>query len=228
MDISGAFAAFSASYGLLAIFIVMLVKEIGVPVPVPSDLLMVGAGLQIAAGLYSPVELALALAVAVFVGGSVQFLLARTAGRAIVYRLAAAVGIGADRLDGAVARLGAGGARAVFLGLNIPGARAAVIPAAGLARVAFVPFIAAALAGSLVFYGWHVALGYLAGPTALTLAERYSLAALAALLALGGIGLVVWLFVRRRRAALRSWTEAACPACLAITALRASSRDVTA
>src|SRR5213594_478375 len=108
----------------------MLVKEIGVPVPVPSDLLMVGAGLQIAAGLYSPVDLALALVVAVFVGGSVQFYLARSAGRAIVYRLAAAVGIGAERLDRAVARLGAGGSRAVFLGLNIPGARAAVIPAA--------------------------------------------------------------------------------------------------
>ena len=114
----------------------MLVKEIGVPVPVPSDLLMVGAGLQIAAGLYSPLELAIALAVAVLVGGSVQFLLARTAGRAIVYRLASRVGIGAERLDGAVARLGAGGPRAVFLGLNIPGARAAVIPAAGLGTTA--------------------------------------------------------------------------------------------
>src|SRR3989442_620838 len=35
----------------------MLVKEIGVPVPVPSDLLMLCAGLQLAAGLYSPLVL---------------------------------------------------------------------------------------------------------------------------------------------------------------------------
>src|SRR3989442_11835756 len=83
LDISGAFAAFSASYGLLAIFVVMLVKEIGVPVPVPSDLLMVGAGPQIAAGLYSPLELPLPLAVSVLVGGPGQVPPPRTPGRAI-------------------------------------------------------------------------------------------------------------------------------------------------
>src|SRR2546428_6431786 len=134
VDVSGAFAAFSASYGLLAIFVVMLVKEIGVPVPVPSDLLMVGAGVQIAAGLYSPLELAIALAVAVLVGGSVQFLLARTAGRAIVYRLPSRRRIGAERLDGALAPPRPGGARAGVLRLHIPGARAPGGPPGGGGR----------------------------------------------------------------------------------------------
>src|SRR2546422_2655188 len=77
VDVSGAFAAFSASYGLLAIFVVMLVKEIGVPVPVPSDLLMVGAGLQIAAGPYSPLRLALALGRPGLPGGRGPLLLPR-------------------------------------------------------------------------------------------------------------------------------------------------------
>src|SRR5713226_9171789 len=135
---SSGLVAFLATYGVLAIFVVMLLKEIGVPVPIPSDLLMIGAGVQIASGAYGPLELLAALAVAVLVGGSIQFLLARSAGRAVVYRLAARVGIGADRLDRAIARIGAGGTRAVFIGLNVPGARAAVIPAAGLARMSFV------------------------------------------------------------------------------------------
>src|SRR3989442_10201080 len=65
----------------------MLLKEIGVPIPVPSDLLMVGAGVQIATGAYSLVALLLALAVAVFIGASIQYFLARSAGRAVVYRL---------------------------------------------------------------------------------------------------------------------------------------------
>src|SRR2546428_674909 len=81
-------------------------------------------------------------------------------------------------LDRAVARLAACGSRAVFLGLNIPGARAAVIPAAGLAKMGFALFMVATIAGSLVFYGWHVALGYLAGPAATALFERYSLGVL--------------------------------------------------
>lgn len=215
------FSSFSATYGVLAIFVVMLLKEIGVPIPVPSDLLMVGAGVQIATGVYSPVALLVALVIAVFIGASIQYLLARSAGRMVVYRVAAMVGLRAELLDRAVARLTAGGSRAVFLGLNIPGARAAVIPAAGLARMGFLPFSVATIAGSLVFYGWHVALGYLAGPAAAVLFERYSLGVLAVLVLLALAGLAVWLWIRRRGAGLRAWTEAACPACLAITAARA-------
>ncbi len=212
--------AFASTYGVLAIFAIMLVKEIGVPVPIPSDLLMIGAGIQIAAGAYGAVELLVALALAVLVGGSIQFLLARSVGRAVVYRLAAMVGIGADPIDRAVGRLTAGGSRAVFVGLNIPGARAAVIPAAGLARLAFIPFTIATAAGSVAFYGWHVALGYLVGPAATALVERYTTIALALVAALAVGGLLAWLWLRRRGGAARSWTEAACPACLAIAATR--------
>ncbi len=230
MDLPGAFGAFSATYGLLAIFALMLVKEIGVPVPIPSDLLMIAAGVQVAAGAYSPVALLLTLAIAVLVGGSIQFVVARSAGRAVVYRLAGMVGIGADRMDRAVARLGAAGPRGVFVGLNIPGARAAVVPAAGLARLAFGPFTIATVAGSLAFYGWHVALGYAAGPAAAALVERSSAALIGVLAALALVGLVAWLALRRRERigggeAARSWTDAACPACLAITAIARPGRS---
>jgi membrane protein DedA with SNARE-associated domain len=212
--------AFAASYGVLAIFMVMLLKEAGIPVPVPSDLIMVGAGVQLVAGAYSPLALFIALAAATLIGSSVQFLIARSAGRAVVYRLAGMVGIGTDRLDQAVARLATGGSRAVFVGLNIPGARAAVIPAAGLARLAFAPFLVATLAGSGVFYGWHVALGYIVGPPAFALLERYSGAVLGVLALLAVAGLAGWLWIRRRRrGALRSWADAACPACLAISSV---------
>jgi membrane protein DedA with SNARE-associated domain len=158
--------------------------------------------------------------VAVAIGGSIQFILARTAGRAVVYRVGAMVGIDAERLDRAVARLASGGPRAVFIGLNVPGARAAVIPAAGLARLAFLRFALAAITGSLVFYGWHIVLGYLVGPVATELLQRYSTPLLAVLAILALAGLAGWLWMRNRAGmAARSWVDAACPACLAIAAL---------
>ena len=212
--------SFLATYGVLAIFVVMLVKEIGVPVPIPSDLLMIGAGVQIASGAYGPLELIAALAVAVAVGGSIQFLLARSAGRAVVYRLASRVGIGAERIDAAIAGIGTHGTRAVLVGLNVPGARAAVIPAAGLARMPFVPFAVATVIGSLVFYGWHIALGFVVGPAAGAIVERSVTLAVAAVAALAAIGAIGWYVLRRRGSAGRAWTEAACPACLAIGAVR--------
>jgi membrane protein DedA with SNARE-associated domain len=214
--------ALATTYGVLAIFVVMLLKEIGIPIPVPSDLLMIGAGVQIASGAYGLLELTAALAIAVLVGGSIQFALARSAGRAVVYRLASRIGVGAERLDNAIARIGSGGTRAVFVGLNVPGARAAVIPAAGLARMSFVPFAAATLVGSLVFYGWHIALGYVVGPAAGAIVERSVTLAVAAVAALAAAGAVGWWLLRRRArsGAVVAWTEAACPACLAINALR--------
>src|SRR2546425_12416743 len=104
----------------------MLLKEIGIPIPVPSDLLMVGAGVQIATGAYSLVALLLALAVAVFIGASIQYFLARSAGRAVVYRLAPLGGLRAGRPDPAAARPPAGRLRALLPRVNMPGPRAPV------------------------------------------------------------------------------------------------------
>ena len=220
MDEIGAFARVS---GVGAIFLVMLVKEIGLPVPIPSDLLMVGAGVQIATGVYGPIELTLALGLAVLVGGSIQFFLARRAGRPVVYRLAARVGIGPDALDRAVKRMRVGAERAVFVGMNVPGARAAVIPAAGIARLPFGAFAVATVAGSLVFYGWHIALGYLVGPAASSIVERSTTLAVAGLIGLAAGGGVGWYLLRRRPgspSAAAAWTDAACPACVAVTIAR--------
>ena len=50
-----------AGSGLAALFIVMLLKEIGVPVPIPSDLIMITAGVQLAAGAFGPIELVVVL-----------------------------------------------------------------------------------------------------------------------------------------------------------------------
>ena len=52
-----------------AIFVVLLIKNIGVPLPVPSDLNLITGGVQAARGSFSLMELILALEVAVLVGG---------------------------------------------------------------------------------------------------------------------------------------------------------------
>ncbi|MBI3359913.1 MAG: DedA family protein, partial [Chloroflexi bacterium] len=220
---------FLAHYGLLAIFAVMLFKETGLPVPVPSDLIMITAGAQAATGTYTLLELLIAIEIAMLVGGSAQFWIARGAGRQFIYRLGRFVGLTAERLDRAMAALQQRGPLAVFVGLNVPGARAGIIPAAGLAGLTYSAFAPAMIGGSSVFYGWHVALGFLAGPAAIALLGNVHLPVLPVLLALAGLGLIGWLILKRRRKAsagpesaaldrLHSWTEAACPACLAITA----------
>jgi membrane protein DedA with SNARE-associated domain len=233
-NLSAWLSDFLSTYGLLAIAIVMLLKEVGVPVPVPSDLIMITAGVQAATGSYSLFELLLAIEFAMLVGGSAQFLIARGAGRQFIYRVGRFVGLTAERLDRAMGMLQKRGVLAVFLGLNVPGARAGIIPAAGLAGLKYPAFAPAMVGGSSVFYGWHIALGYLAGPSATSLLENLHLPIVPVIAGLAVIGLIVWLVMRGRRKTgpeqsaldrVHSWTEAACPACLAISLVQQARQE---
>ena len=225
-DLASFLNEFLLRYGLLAILVVMVLKEVGIPVPVPSDLIMITAGVQAATGVYSLFELLIAIEAAMIVGGSIQFFLARGMGRAFIYRVGRFIGLTKERLDQAMTALQRRGALGVFLGLNIPGARAGIIPAAGLAGLAYPAFAPAMISGSSIFYGWHIALGYLVGPSATALLENLHLPTLPVIVGLAILGLIVWLFMGGRRKGgaestvdiVHSWTEAACPACLAITA----------
>ena len=136
-----------------------------------------------------------------------------------------------------MADLGAALVAILVVMLNVPGARAGVLVAAGLAGLRYRAVMPVAIAGNTVFYGWHIALGFVAGPSAAAMLEGMTLPLLPVLLGLALLGLVVWLALRGRRRAgsrpeeaaldrLHAWTEAACPACLAATALqRLSARS---
>jgi len=217
-----------AGSSLLALFVLMLLKEIGVPVPIPSDLIMITAGVQLAAGAFGLLGLAVAVELAILIGCSVQFFLARAAGRRLVRRFGRFVGLTESRLERATAVLRRRGATAVFLGLNVPAGRAGVVVAAGVAGLNYPTFAPAMLAGNSVFYGWHIALGFIAGPAALALLEGMNVSLLVVFAALALLGLLGWLVLKRRGGSaaegdtldrLHSWTEAACPGCLVLTAI---------
>ncbi len=228
------FSEFLAAHGLLAIFAVMLLKEFGVPIPVPSDLIMITAGVQASLGGFTVLELFVGIWIAMLIGGSGQFLIARSAGREFVYRLSRIVGLTQERLDSAVARLRARGPVGIFIGLNIPGARAGIIPAAGLLGMRFPTFVITMFAGSTLFYGWHIALGYIAGPSATAILEGLQVPTGAILGALFVVGLFGWAVLRGRSRAksgperkpvdrLHSFTHAACPVCLVAAAVEQRS-----
>src|SRR3972149_11112982 len=86
-NLSALLSDFLNTYGLLAVLVIMLLKEVGVPIPVPSDLIIITPGVQAATGSYPLLELILAIEAAMLIGGSAQFLIARGAGRDFIYRV---------------------------------------------------------------------------------------------------------------------------------------------
>lgn len=224
---------FLNQYGLLAIFVIMMLKEIGFPVPIPSDLIMLGAAASAAAGKFDGqggfVAVFLAILIPMFVGGFIQFAIAKGPGRAFVYRIGKYIGLTEERLDKAMTAVRKGGTAAVTIGLTTPGIRIAMVPASGLANLSLGVFLPGLLIGSALFLAWHFALGYLGG-LALTLLSLPPIVLIVILLVVVVLGIVGWRYARRHSKqhgqeigageAYLDWADAACPACIAIALTR--------
>lgn len=216
------------TYGVGLLFIVMLLKEVGAPIPVPGDLLMIVAGARSATGTLPLWGVLLATLVAGFVGAFVQYLLARGPGRGFIYRFGKYVGLTPPRLDKASAAVNGRWWVAVALGRALPGLRIGAVAACGLAGVPIATFTLGLFAGTVLFVGFHTMLGYLAGPGITSLFDKLNIPIWALLLALLLVGLAGWILLRARKhrasasddtAPVFDWADACCPACLAAAVL---------
>lgn len=209
----------------------LLVKEAGVPIPVPGDLLVIGAGVALAGDPPSAVGVLLVILVVGYIGGSAQFLLARRVLRRPLLATLARVGVDEARVESLASRLRRSGARGVAISRMTPGVRIAAIVAAGLAAIPFGSFLAGLVTGNGVFVAGHFALGYVLGASATEVIGQlggFGIAAIIGVVILAVIGALGWLVLRRRRAAggIGDWTDAACPACLALAVARIEPMDI--
>jgi membrane protein DedA with SNARE-associated domain len=230
---------FLDAYGLVAIFVIMLLKEIGVPVPIPSDLIMLGAAARAAQGRFPLAAVFFAILIPMLIGGLVQYAIAKGPGRRVVYRIGNYIGLTKARLDRAMDAVRKGGPVAVGVGLTTPGVRIAIVPASGLAELPLAAFVPGLVAGSTFFLAWHFAIGYLGG-FVLALLNLPLPVLIALVVAVLMVGIAGWLAVQKisrgsRRGSPQppgppdritlseryaAWTDASCPACIAITLIR--------
>jgi membrane protein DedA with SNARE-associated domain len=207
---------FLDTYGLAAACLLMLVKAVGVPIPVPGDVILLGVAARAADGKILLWLAFVALLVVITLGGWLQFTLARGPARRLVVRYGQRLGLTSERLEAVARRMRQGGPLTIGLGVLTPGVRTAVIPACGLADLPLAVFLPGLLLGSAIDLALHFAIG-VAGSSLLTLSP------LPVLLALAVVGLGITLYIARRRranagAAITAWTQATCPVCLALEA----------
>jgi membrane-associated protein len=218
-----------AAFGLAGL---LLVKEAGVPIPIPGDLLVIGAGVATAGDPLAALGVLVIVLLAGYIGGGIQFVLARGALRRPLIALLTRFGLPQARIEALADRLRRGGARGVAIARATPGVRVPAIAASGVAALPMRSFAPGLVAGNTLFVGLHFLLGFVVGVPAVALVERSGPLILAVGVAvLAVVGAIGWLILRRRRAqptagastsetsGYAAWADAACPACLVVALL---------
>ncbi len=215
--------SFLETYGLAAACGLMLIKAIGIPIPIPGDVVLLAMAARAAQGKVLVWVAFLGLLAAITLGGWLQFTLARGPARQLVMRYGTRLGLTQERLDRVASRVRQGGALAIGLGVLTPGVRTAVIPACGLTNVPMGLFLPGLLLGSAADLTLHFAIGFVG-------ASLFTVSPLVVLGTVAAIGLAVTLYLARRRrstraAAVTAWTQATCPLCLTLEAVVPAGLD---
>ncbi len=128
----GGLDGFLQQYGVFALFILVLLQDVGVPTGLPGTALVLLGGYLVylhAANLH---VVALSIALGAFIGASGMFFLARYGGRPLVLRLGRFVGLTEKRLDGASGVLDRWGPPMLLITRVAPGTRVYMTIFAGI------------------------------------------------------------------------------------------------
>lgn len=157
--------AFIARHGFLAVALVVLLEEAGIPLLVPADLLIVFAG---ALAAHSLVQLSLWLLILTAlsaVGTSVFFEVARRGGRPLIDRFGRYLHLGPEELARSEEWLTKRGWAGIALVRAVPVVRHPAVIACALLGVPYRRYILAQTLGSAVYIAVFLGLGATLGPS---------------------------------------------------------------
>lgn len=143
-----------ADYGYLALFVVLFAEELGVPLPLPGDVLLLFTGYLVGRGVLRFDLSVLTVVLAAFAGASTLYALASRHGRSLLTRYGRYIRLSNARLEPLESRFRRLGPWAMLLARITPGLRIYMSAIAGLGGVPY-PRFAAALAPAAL--AWAVA-----------------------------------------------------------------------
>ena len=186
-----------ASYGYVALFLLIGLESFGIPLP--GEIALVTAGAFAARGRLDIGLVILAAAAGAIVGDNAGYWLGRTGGIAIVHRFGRRVGLNELKVARMHAFFGRYGAKTVFIGRFIALLRSWAAVLAGVAEMPYGRFTCFNVAGGATWAVLFGSLGYAFGHN-LPLLERYAGQVTLALALLVALGSATYLGVRWLRA----------------------------
>lgn len=175
VELSDSLSSVMSTHPLVVIGTVIFFEELGVPSPIPGDVLMLLAGVGARQGSYSLWLVLLVQELATIAGTTGLFLFSRRFGRSLVTRYGWILHLGPENLARAEEAIRRSGGRAIVIGRLLPGLRIATPIAAGVLGTPLRTFLPAVAVGGGLYLLFFTLLGFLIGPVALHLLERVAL-----------------------------------------------------
>jgi membrane protein DedA with SNARE-associated domain len=199
---------FLQEWGEIAIFVIFLLEESGVPLPLPGDVALIWAGYHIASGQSLFVVVLLVVELATLIGASTLYWLGLRGGRPLIVRYGRFLHVDESRLLRMEGWVGRHALLAIFLGRIVPGCRVVTPLVSGVLHVPYRVFLPALAVGTLVNSTFWMGIGFYFGPGVIAVLHSVELTTqmLVSVAILSVLGLVTW---QIRRMALPSRRVAA-------------------
>ncbi len=197
--IGGQLGALIADHLLIAVALILFIEELGIPMPVPGDLIMLAAGVEVSRGNQTLWAVLLVEEAATVAGSTVLFFVSRHVGHPLVERFGRYIGFGPDRLDQVAERVNRHAGRAIIAGRLIPGLRIVSVIAAGVVEVPGRVFVPSLALGAGLYLAGYTLVGYFAGPPVLSFFAGVAIP-VSGILSLIGLGVLFVLMRMFRRA----------------------------
>lgn len=189
-----------STYGYLALFSVLFLEELGVPLPLPGDVALIFAGYLVGRGVLRFDLAVLIVVLAAVSGSSALYLLSRRYGRVLLILYGRYVRLDERRLEWIESRFRRFGPWAVPVARVTPGLRIYTSILAGLGEVPYPRFAVAVAPSALIWAISFVAIGTLIGEGWKQLAvlfEHHAVWAAVFVLPLLLLGILIWWWHKR-------------------------------
>jgi membrane protein DedA with SNARE-associated domain len=188
----------------LALFGIVAIEEAGIPLPAPSDIVIMFYGNRARNDLGSLALVVLTCAAASTFGTLIPYLITRKYGDRAAIKLAELMDVDPKQVAVWEERIARRGFIAIFLGRLIPGLRVAMSLIGGTAKVPLHEFSAGVFLAGLIYWTFWTGLGALFGPTVDRLIPRPYITYVVIGIPVVFVGFFLYRFIRGRRRRARA------------------------
>jgi membrane protein DedA with SNARE-associated domain len=215
-DLAHALEQFLTDYGYFAVFVLMLVEEAGVPLPLPNEVALMYVGFLSSQGHLDPNLAGLSATAGAACGSAILYTLALRGGRRLIHRFGRFIHVTDARIDQAERWVARYGMISIPVARLTPGLRIATTIVAGVLRVPYRVVIVSVVGVSLVWSFFWIHLGRALGDRWEEAAQKFEQAGRIGLVAVVAVVALVllgrWLWQRRSKARLAALGDDSAPA----------------